>query len=213
MYIPAHFAEPKTEVMHDLIRAHPLSTLVVLSSGGLDANHLPLHLSAEPAAPLGTLRGHVARANPLWRDFVEEVEVLAIFQGPESYISPSWYPTKAETGKVVPTWNYAVVHAHGKLRVLDDAAWLRAHLAALTAHNEMPFDAPWQPSDAPPDYLEKLMVAIVGIEIVVTRLCGKWKTSQNQPPRNQAGIVCGLNASAHPSAAPMAALVAKHRVP
>jgi len=212
MYIPAHFAEPKIEVMHDLIRAHPLSTLVTLSSGGLDANHLPLHLSDKPA-PLGTLRGHVARANPLWRDFAQEVEVLAIFQGPASYITPSWYPTKAETGKVVPTWNYAAVHAHGKLRVLDDAAWLRAHLAALTAHNEMPFPEPWQPSDAPPDYIEKLMAAIVGIEIVITRLSGKWKTSQNQPPQNQAGVVRGLEASAHPSAAPMAALVAKHRVP
>jgi len=212
MYIPAHFAEPRVEVMHDLIRAHPLSTLVTLSPSGLDANHLPFHLSGEPA-PLGTLRGHVARANPLWREIVQGADVLAIFQGPHAYITPSWYPTKAETGKVVPTWNYAVVHAHGKLRVLDDAVWLRAHLAALTAHNEQPFAPPWQPSDAPPDYIEKLMAAVVGIEITITRLCGKWKTSQNQPPKNQAGVVQGLEASGHPSAAPMAALVARHGVP
>ena len=120
MYTPKHFEEPRTEVMHELMRARPLATLVTLTSNGLNANHIPLHLVDTPA-PFGTLRGHVARANPLWSDFAKDVEVLAIFHGPDSYITPSWYATKQETGKVVPTWNYAVVHAYGTLRIVDDA--------------------------------------------------------------------------------------------
>jgi len=207
MYTPKHFEEPRIEVMHELMRARPLATLVTLSSAGLDANHIPLHLADAPA-PFGTLRGHVARANPLWRDFAKDVEVLAIFHGPDSYITPSWYATKKETGKVVPTWNYAVVHAYGTLRVIDDAAWLRAQLEALTAHNEAGFAQPWSVSDAPHEYTEKLIGAIVGFEIVITRLSGKWKVSQNQPAKNQAGVIAGLNNSDQRDAAEMAALVA-----
>lgn len=206
MYIPKHFEEPRVEVLHELIRARPLSTLVTLSSGGLDANHIPLLLAAEPA-PLGTLRGHVARANPIWSDFAAEVEVLAVFHGPDAYVTPSWYATKAETGKVVPTWNYAVAHAYGRLRIIDDAAWLLAHLDALTASNEAAFAAPWQLSDAPPDFTEKLIGAVVGIEIVITRLIGKWKASQNQPPQNRAGVVSALRTSGSAEALAMAALV------
>jgi transcriptional regulator len=207
MYIPKHFDEPRIDVLHALIRARPLSTLVTLStSGGIDANHIPLHLSDGPA-PLGTLRGHVARANPLRSDLAQGAEVLAIFQGPNAYVTPSWYPTKAETGKVVPTWNYAVVHAHGTLRVVDDAAWLRAHLEALTAHNEAAFSEPWHFSDAPSEYTDKLLEAIVGIEITITRLSGKWKVSQNQPERNRAGVVRGLHARDSDDAREMAALV------
>lgn len=206
MYLPKHFDEPRVEVLHELIRARPLSTLVTLSSGGLDANHLPLHLSAEPA-PLGTLRGHVARANPVWNEFSRDVQVLAIFHGPDAYVTPSWYPTKAETGKVVPTWNYAVAHAYGSLRVIDDAGWLRAHLEALTAHNETAVSSHWRVSDAPRDFTEQLMSAVVGIEIAITRLSGKWKISQNQPVQNQAGVVHGLRASGSSEAWEMAALV------
>jgi len=193
MYIPKQFAEPRVDVLHRLIRANPLATLVTLSSDGLEANHIPLHLSPDPG-PLGTLRGHVARANPVWSDFASDVESLAIFHGRNAYITPSWYPTKQETGKVVPTWNYVVAHAYGKLRVIDDPVWLRSHLDALTAHNEASFASPWHIGDAPADYIDRLLGAIVGIEIVVARLVGKRKASQNQPAENQAGVLRGLRA-------------------
>lgn len=192
--------------MHELMRAYPLATLVTLTSGGLDANHIPLHLSDAPA-PFGALRGHVARANPLWRDFANETEALAIFHGPDAYITPSWYATKKETGKVAPTWNYAVVHAHGALRVFDDAAWVRAHLEALTDCHEANFPKPWAVSDAPHEFTEKLIESVVGIEIVITRLSGKWKVSQNKPAQNRAGVIKGLGGCGHSNAAAMAALV------
>lgn len=206
MYIPKHFEEPRLDAMQGLIRAHPLATLVTLSPGGLDANHIPLHLS-EKASPFGVLRGHVARANPLWREFAKDGEVLAVFQGPDAYISPSWYATKQETGKVVPTWNYVAVHAYGTLRVVDDAAWIRARLEELTAHNEADLPTPWAVADAPHEFTEKLIESIVGIEISITRLLGKWKVSQNQPPHNQASVIQGLTASQQDSAAAMARLV------
>jgi transcriptional regulator len=206
MYVPKQFEEPRVDVMHELIRARPLATLVTLSASGLNANHIPLHLSEAPA-PFGTLRGHVARANPLLNDLATDVEALAVFHGPDAYITPSWYATKKETGKVVPTWNYAVVHAYGFLRVVDDAAWLRAQLETLTAYNEASFPEPWAVSDAPREHVEKIMAAIVGVEIVITKLLGKWKVSQNQPSQNQAGVVAGLRASGLPHALAMAALV------
>ncbi len=207
MYTPKHFEEPRIEVMRELMRARPLATLVTLSSGKLNANHIPLHLIDQPA-PFGTLRGHVARANPLWSDYAKDIEVLAIFHGPDSYITPSWYATKQETGKVVPTWNYAVVHTYGTLRIIDDAAWLRAQLEALTDHNEANFSKPWTVADAPHEYTEKLIGSIVGIEIVITKLSGKWKVSQNQPAQNQASVIAGLNHSGMRDATAMAALVA-----
>jgi transcriptional regulator len=206
MYTPKHFEEPRIEVMHELMRARPLATLVTLTSGGLEANHIPMHLVDTPA-PFGTLRGHVARANPLWCDFAIDVEVLAIFHGPDSYITPSWYATKKETGKVVPTWNYAVVHAYGTLCVIDDATWVRAQLEALTAHHEAGFAHPWSVDDAPHEYTEKLLESIVGFEIAITRLSGKWKVSQNQPAQNQASVIEGLGSSGKRGAAEMAALV------
>jgi transcriptional regulator len=209
MYNPKHFEEPRIEVMHELMRARPLATLVTLSSGELNANHIPLHLADAPA-PFGTLRGHVARANPVWNDFAKDVAVLAIFHGPDSYITPSWYATKRETGKVVPTWNYAVVHAYGNLRVIDDASWVRAQLEALTAHNEAGFAHPWTVSDAPHEYTDKLLEAIVGFEIVITKLAGKWKVSQNQPAQNQASVIAGLSNSDLRDAAAMAAMVGAH---
>ena len=206
MYIPKHFDEPRVEVLHQLIRARPLATLVTLAPGGLNANHIPLHLSPAPGL-FGTLRGHVARANPIWSDIAGDAEALAIFHGPDVYVTPSWYATKAETGKVVPTWNYAVVHAHGVPRFIDDPAWLRANLAALTDHNEAAFPEPWRLEDAPPDFTDKLIESIVGIEIVITRLTGKWKVSQNQPAGNQAGVVRGLRASGTTDALAMADLI------
>lgn len=206
MYIPNQFDEPRIEVMHDLIRALPLATLITLSAGGLNANHIPLFLSAEPA-PFGVLRGHVARANPVWFDLEKNVEALAVFHGPDAYITPSWYASKQETGKVVPTWNYAVVHAYGGLRVVDDVSWIRSQLEALTSHNEAPFSEPWPVLDAPYEFTEKLIEAIVGIEITITKLSGKWKVSQNQPERNQASVISGLRTCGNSEALSMAALI------
>jgi transcriptional regulator len=194
MYIPKHFEQPRTEVLHQLMRARPLATLITQTADGFDANHIPLHLSCESADSPGILRGHVARANPLWKEAGQNHQVLAIFHGPDAYVTPSWYPSKAETGKAVPTWNYAVVHAHGALRIIDDANWLRAHLDALTASQESGFAHPWQVSDAPEDYISNMIKAVVGIEITITRLSGKWKLSQNQPAQNQAGVIAGLRA-------------------
>lgn len=206
MYIPKQFEEPRVEVMHELVRAYPLATLVTHSSSGLNANHIPLHLSESPA-PYGTVRGHIARANPLFGEIAGGIEALAIFHGPDSYISPSWYATKKETGKVVPTWNYAVVHAYGVLRVVDNASWLRAQLDALTDQNEASLPEPWVVSDAPADHIEGIMAAIVGVEMVITKMFGKWKVSQNQPKQNKVDVISGLKASGHPESLAMAALV------
>lgn len=206
MYLPGHFSESRLDVLHALMRERPLATLVTVSAAGLDANHIPLHLSPEPA-PFGTLRGHVARANPVWRELAPDAEALAIFHGPEAYITPSWYPAKVEHGKVVPTWNYAVVHAHGAIRVVDDAGWLRAHLEALTAANEASRAEPWQVADAPREFTDRLIGGIVGIEIVIARIEGKWKVSQNQTEANRAGVVAGLRGDGDAASMAMAAVV------
>ena len=202
MYIPKHFEEPRIEVMHELIRERPLATVVTLDSQGLAANHIPLHLTVEPA-PFGTLRGHVARSNII----KSNMEALVIFHGPDAYISPSWYATKNETGMVVPTWNYVVVHAYGTLQLIDDASWARTQIEILTKHNEKSFPEPWAVSDAPHEYTEKLIEAVVGIEIVISRLSGKWKVSQNQPSRNQASVALALENSVRSDAALVADLV------
>src|SRR5215813_4637616 len=176
MYVPKNFEELSVPVLHELIRAHALGTLVTLTAAGLCANHIPMEIDPEPG-PFGTLRGHVARANPVWRDAVNEVDALVIFSGPQLYITPSWYATKGESGKVVPTWNYAAVHAHGPLRAIDDPAWLREFVSRLTDRHEGTRAVPWQVSDAPADFVERQLGAIVGIEIPVRRLEGKWKVS------------------------------------
>jgi transcriptional regulator len=206
MYIPKQFEQPDIEIMHQLIRNQPLATLVTLSSDGINANHIPLHLTDTPA-PFGTLQGHVARSNPVWTDVNTDLEVLTIFNGADAYISPSLYATKQVTSKVVPTWNYTAVHAYGFLRVIDDTAWIRTQLEALTNHNEAGFEKPWALSDAPEDFTKKLIKSIVGIEIVITRLFGKWKVSQNQPLKNQISIVQGLNACGQKQSSAMAELV------
>lgn len=179
MYIPAKYREERTGVLHGLIASHPLGLVVTHGADGLSADHIPFEVSA-PAddAPFGILRAHVARANPLWRR--DGAEVMAVFQGDSRYVSPSEFEEKALTGKVVPTWDYAVVHVHGRLRAMDDPAWLAALLARLTGRHEAGQGAPWAVSDAPPDYIAKLMAAIVGIEIRIDRMEGKWKV---KPPR------------------------------
>lgn len=210
MYVPKHFEESRVDVLHELIRAHPFGALITLTAAGLEANHIPLVLDPEPT-PFGVLHGHVARANPLWHEFQSEVEALVLFQGPHAYISPDWYPSKQEAGKAVPTWNYAVVHAQGPLRVVEDPVWLRSHLEALTDHHEAGRDTPWQVADAPVDFLEKLMSAVVGIEIPITRLFGKWKVSQNRSVADREGVVKGLLQEGHADAAAMAQFVRKHK--
>lgn len=214
MYQTPHFEETRIEVMQALIRAHPLATLVTMAADGLSANHIPMLFDPTPAegAPpgtLGTLRGHVARANPLWRDFSAEHGALAVFQGPQIYVTPSWYRTKQQTGKVVPTWNYAVVHARGALVPRDDADWLRSFLNTLTDAHEGRRGQPWKVSDAPDDYIAQMLKLIVGIEIRVQALTGKWKLSQNKPAADREGVAAGLKleASAGEDAAAMAALV------
>jgi transcriptional regulator len=206
MYLPRHFEETRVDVLHRFIREHPLATLVVLTPGGLSANHVPLEIEPDPP-PLGTLRGHIARANPLWREASREVEALAIFQGPDAYISPSWYPTKRETGKVVPTWNYAVVHAHGVVRFTEDREWLRSFVERLTNRHEAGRRDPWKITDAPPDFIDRQLGAIIGLEMRVARLVGKWKVSQNRPPQDRAGVVEGLRHEGGDAAAAMADLV------
>ena len=191
MYVPRHFEEQDLTLKTELIRANPLATLITHDSKGLNANHIPLFYSCSPA-PLGTLRGHVPRANPLASLASSDTESLAVFLGPNGYITPSWYATKPQTGKVVPTWNYTVVHAYGEIRIVDDFDWVRSQVEELTNQQESGFDMPWKVSDAPSDYIDRLVKGLVGIELSVTSLIGKNKASQNQPAENQSSVVEGL---------------------
>jgi transcriptional regulator len=200
VYLPAHFREDRLEVLHHFIRRQSFATLVTLGSDGLIANHIPLVFHPEPA-PLGMLRGHVSKANPQWRDSLPAVSALAIFQGPSAYISPSWYPTKQETGRVVPTYNYVVVHAHGPLATFTEPSLLEQHLRTLTSQHEASFPMPWTIDDAPADFFQGLLKSIVGIEIPIQRLEGKWKVSQNRPAADRAGVVTGLHATGCPAMA------------
>lgn len=210
MYLPKHFEESRTEVLQDLLRAHPLATLVTQGPGGLQADHLPMIF--DPAAgPHGSLRGHVARANAVWREADTTVEALAIFQGPQHYVSPSWYPSKQADGRVVPTWNYCVVHARGRLRFVEDAAWLRTLVEELTARHEAGRLHPWRLSDAPEEYSTRMLGAIVGVEMQVTQLQGKWKLSQNRSATDRGGVVTGLSREGSAMAEAMAAAVGQER--
>jgi transcriptional regulator len=206
MYLPSYFREERVPVLHDLIRSRPLATLVTLAPDGMTANHIPMLIVADPL-PFGTLLGHVARGNPQWR--AGETPALAIFTGPEHYISPSWYPSKQEHGRVVPTWNYAAVHAYGTLRIHQDAAWLRGLVTRLTETHEARFDRPWSVSDAPADYIEGLLKAIVGIEIRIDRLEGKWKMGQNRSDADREAAADKLLEMKTPSAAEVGKLMAK----
>ena len=206
MYLPGHFEETRIDTLHQLIRARPLATIVTLGSAGLNANHIPFELSAEPA-PLGTLRGHVARANPLWRDFSENIDALIIFHGPQAYVSPSWYPTKQATGEVVPTYNYIVVHAYGRLEIIDDPRWLGGLVTRLTERFEAARAEPWHVTDAPDGFIENQLRGIVGIEIVISKLLGKWKASQNRPVVDREGVVKGLSESNDADSLALAELV------
>lgn len=209
MYIPTAFEETRIDVMHDLVRKYPLATLIIHTDSGLEANHIPLFL-ARGLDSSNRLRGHVARANPLASSIHEGINTLVIFQGPHAYISPSWYQTKQDSGRGVPTWNYAVVHATGTLRLVEDAAWIRAQIDDLTRQQEASFTKPWQVSEAPSQYLDTMMSAIMGIEIEVAAWRGKWKVSQNQPAINQKSVIDSLRAEGCDHAESMAELIQRY---
>ncbi|MEI8304580.1 MAG: FMN-binding negative transcriptional regulator [Burkholderiales bacterium] len=200
MYTPAHFRVTDPELLHRIIREHPLGILVTPTDAGMDANHIPFEF--DPAAgPAGLLTGHVARANPVWQQCAGGADVLVIFRGNESYISPNWYPSKHETHRLVPTWNYEVVHAHGRLTVRDDERFIRGVLARLTRAHEAQEPRPWKMGDSPADYIEGMVRAVVGIEIMITRLEGKSKLSQNREARDVQGAASTLRERGRPDMA------------
>lgn len=199
MYSPSHFEESRLDVVQQFIHDHAFGSLITLDGSTLNADHLPFEIDRH-SGPFGVLRAHVARANPLWKKTSPDVESLALFQGPDAYVSPSWYASKKENHKVVPTWNYMVVHAYGPLRVVDDPVWLLGLVERLTNRHEATTGAkgdegraaPWKVSDAPADYIQKMLGAIIGIEIPITRLVGKWKVSQNRSEADRRGVAMGL---------------------
>jgi len=215
MYQPAHFVESRPEVLQQLIREHPFALLVTDGASGLAADGVPFLLDPDPAGGPGVLRAHVARANPVWKEARSDRDSLVVFQGPQGYISPAWYPSKAEHGKVVPTWNYIVVQGRGAVRFVDDAEWLRAFVTRLTETHEAGRVAAeggrgapaWAVSDAPADYVETMLKAIVGVEIVLSSLVGKWKVTQNRPRADREGVAAGLAAWPGDEAAAMAQAV------
>jgi transcriptional regulator len=205
MYQPSAFDESRLDLQHALMRAFPLATLIVAGPGGPVADLVPMMLYADEGE-FGVLRAHVARANPVWRTLADAPACLVLFQGPDHYVSPGWYASKQHEHKVVPTWNYATVQARGMARVTDDTAWLRRQIDDLTASQEGRMAAPWRPSDAPADFLAATMRGIVGLELPITALAGKWKVSQNRSAADRDGVVRGL-LDMQPAAEAMASLV------
>jgi transcriptional regulator len=207
MYQPDHFRVDDLPQMQALIRSRPFATLVSAGSAGLYASHLPTVLKDE--GELGVIECHLARANPHCRDLGEADEALMIFQGPDGYITPNWYPSKTQNGKVVPTWNYAAVHAYGRPEVMKEADWLRRHVGELTAQQEQSEPKPWALSDAPTAYVDAMLRGIVGFRFAITRLEGKWKMSQNREPHDRDGVVKGLGLRGRSDDLEMAELVAR----
>ena len=206
MYMPKHFEETRLDVLHRLIREQPLGLLVTLGSTGLNVNHIPFELDAT-RGPFGTLLCHVARNNPVWQDFSNAVQPVVVFQGPSGYVSPNWYASKREHHRVVPTYNYAVVHAQGTLEVKDDERWVRGMVARLTTRMEASQPQPWKIDDAPADFIAGQLKHIVGLEMTIVTLTGKWKASQNRPVPDQQGVVAGLEAQATDQARALAELM------
>jgi transcriptional regulator len=206
MYEPPLHRQDDLAALHELIRRHPLGLLVSHGPQGLLANAIPF-LIDPGVGKFGALRAHIARANAQWRDLQTAGEALVVFQGAEHYVSPSWYATKRETGKVLPTWNYVMVQARGAPRVIDDEAWLRRQIAALTQSQESGRSAPWAVGDAPEDFVAAMVKQIVGVEIEIADIRGKWKASQNRPAADRAGVVAGLTADGDAEALAMAAIV------
>ena len=209
MYVPKHFEETDVSVLQSLIRAHPLGAWVTQGDDELIVNHVPFLMDPTRGA-LGTLVGHVARANGVWRSFSRTAPSVVVFQGAQAYITPSWYPSKHAHGKAVPTWNYAVVHAHGLPAAVEDKAWLLQHLTQLTDTHEASQALPWKITDAPAEFIDRMLESIVGIEIPIAKLAGKWKVSQNRSDPDKLGVVAGLLAKADEASKDMAALVDEH---
>jgi transcriptional regulator len=209
MYLPKYHEETNLAVMHELIRAHALGAWVSNGPDGIVANHIPFFVDSD-RGEFGTLIAHVARANPVWKFCEDSQHTLIIFQGPECYITPSWYPSKHEQGKAVPTWNYAVVHAYGEAKVIHDPAWILRALHRLTDTHEASQALPWQVDDAPREFIDQLLGAIVGIEIPIQRIIGKWKVHQNRSTSDQLGVMAGLTGRGDNDALAMAALVKQH---
>lgn len=191
MYVPDLFEEQRTNVLHEFICANSLGILVAHCAGEFDANHIPFELDAR-SSPLGRLRAHIARGNPLWRNLAQGANVLAIFQGPHAYISPSWQPSRRKHGKVQPSWYYAAVHAYGTVALMHDKDWLMRHLTELTDRHEAAGEEPWSPAEAPKDFIARLLDQIVGLEIQITRLLGKWQVSQQRNSEDRRGIIDAL---------------------
>ncbi len=200
MYVPNHFKEDDTEKLYQYIRDYSFGMLVIADDQGIEVNHVPFYLSVEEDGSLGSLQCHLARSNRVWERIENSRCVLAIFQGPNAYVSPSWYPTKADSGRVVPTWNYLAIHVEGHAQVIQDPLWLKEHLCQLTHQHEVGRAEPWAVDDAPQEYTEGLMRGIIGIEIEIEKLTGKLKASQNQPEFNQAGVKAGLKDDKTPHA-------------
>jgi len=192
MYIPNHFKETDQEKLKQYMHDYSFGLLVIADDEGIEANHVPFYLSSGASGSLGHLQCHLARNNPVWQRIQGGARILAVFQGPDAYISPSWYPTKAETGRVVPTWNYLAVHAQGSAQIIQDPSWLKHHLHQLTDQHESEMAVPWSVDDAPTDFIDRMMQAIVGVEIKIETLTGKLKASQNQPEKNRVGVKAGL---------------------
>jgi transcriptional regulator len=209
MYTPSYFKVADTADVHAMMRAQPFAILVTNGSEEITATHLPTVLKVDADCPLGRIECHLARPNPQWKTLTPDIDALMIFQGPEAYIRPGWYPSKAEHGKVVPTWNYAAVHAYGHLETVEDKDWLLAHVSELSNQQEAPYMAPWSTADAPANFLDALVRGIVGLKLTIRRLEGKSKMSQNRPAADRAGVVEGLAQRASGEDTAIASLVAK----
>jgi len=206
MYVQPIFEQSETSVLHQFVRDHPFGALTVWADDGLEVDHIPLELQAN-AGELGTLRGHVSRANTVWQRLDPSIPALVVFQGPHAYISPSWLSGRSTHGKVAPSWNYAVVHAYGTVRIQHDPSWLREHLAALSAHQEAGRADPWHLGEAPSHFTGKMVEYIVGLEISITRLLGKFQLGQQYRESDRQGVIEGLSREAHPMSGAVASLI------
>jgi transcriptional regulator len=203
MYTPAQFVESRLPLLHDLIRKQPFAAIVAATGHGLDAEHVPLFLD-DSRGDYGVLQGHVARANPIWQELQDGTDVLVLFQGAQHYISPSWYPSKQQDGRVVPTWNYMIVHARGRINWLQEREWLRQLLEKMTNSHEQNRAHPWRVADAPGEYVERMLESIVGFEVAISSLTGKWKLSQNRTASDRAGVISALETESSSEAFEMA---------
>jgi transcriptional regulator len=206
VYIPKANEETRLPVLHDFIRANPLATLVTMGNSGMIASHIPLVLD-DDNSQFGLLKGHISRANTQWKDIETAIDALAIFAGDHHYITPNWYPSKHQDAKQVPTWNYVVTHCYGPLKLIEDPQWLLAHLETLTSIHEASNPVPWKVTDAPPEFIRALLNGIIGLELPIRKIEGKWKVSQNRNAQDRQGVIEGLTQLDTPESLAMKDLV------